>query len=231
MIYSKGVMKRILITLSLITSALITIFAISFAQVRTAESEAPVLAQSAELSRAYFAGGCFWCVEADFEKHEGVSEVISGYMGGTTENPTYKQVVGGRTGHREAVEVIYDPEVISYQELLDIFWRLHDPTDGAGSFVDRGFSYSSAIYVSTEEESILAEGAKQALDESEKFNKAIATEILPATPFYVAEEYHQDYYIKSERRYGFYRSGSGRDTFINRFWKGDSTVYQLPENL
>lgn len=188
------------------------------------------LAQN-ETVTAYFAGGCFWCVEADFEKHDGVFEAISGYMGGTTVNPTYKQVSRGNTGHREAVEVHYDPSIISYQELLDIFWRLHDPTDDKGSFVDRGFHYGSAIYYTTEEERVLAEGAKAALDASAKFNKSVATEITEATPFYVAEEYHQDYYIKSAQRYKFYRNGSGRDRFIDQFWAGDDTVYQLEENL
>ena len=187
-----------------------------------------VLAQE---QRAYFAAGCFWCVEADFEKYDGVSEVISGYMGGEEVNPSYKQVASGRTGHREAVEVHYDPSVISYQELLDIFWRIHDPTDAKGSFVDRGFHYTSAIYYQSEEERILAEGAKEALERSGKFDRPIATEILPATPFYVAEDYHQDFYIKSATRYEFYRTGSGRNAFIDKFWKGDETVYQLEQNL
>lgn len=180
---------------------------------------------------AYFAAGCFWCVEADFEKHEGVTKVISGYMGGEIENPTYKQVSGGRSGHREAVEVHYDPTVISYQELLDIFWRIHDPTDDKGSFVDRGFQYTSAIFYSSEEERILAEGAKEALGSSGKFDRPIATAVLPATPFYAAEDYHQDFYKKSSARYEFYRTGSGRNAFIDRFWKGDETVYQLEQNL
>ena len=189
-----------------------------------------VLAQdeaSGDLATAYFAGGCFWCVEADFEKHEGVAEAISGYMGGELENPTYKQVSSGTTGHREAVEVRYDPEVISYQELLDIFWRLHDPTDAGGSFVDRGFQYGSAIYHANEEQQRLAEGSKEALDASGKFNEPIVTEIAPADEFYVAEEYHQDYYEKSALQYRLYRAGSGRDGFIKRNWKGDTTVYQL----
>ena len=179
------------------------------------------------LERAYFAGGCFWCVEADFEKYDGVAEVLSGYMGGELENPTYKEVSTDTTGHREAVEVIYDPQVISYQELLSIFWRLHDPTDGEGSFVDRGFQYSSAIYVNDDEERALAEGAVEALEASGKFDAPIATEILDATPFYLAEDYHQDYYKKSATKYGFYRRLSGRDQFINSNWEGDDTVYQL----
>ena len=189
-----------------------------------------VLAQdeaSDDLATAYFAGGCFWCVEADFEKHEGVVEAISGYMGGEVENPTYKQVSSGNTGHREAVEVRYNPEVISYQELLDIFWRLHDPTDAGGSFVDRGFHYGSAIYYANEEQQRLAEGSKEALETSGKFDEPIATEIASADEFYVAEEYHQDYYEKSAVRYRFYRAGSGRDGFIKRNWEGDTTVYQL----
>ena len=179
------------------------------------------------LERAYFAGGCFWCVEADFEKRDGVVEVFSGYMGGDLENPTYKEVSTDTTGHREAVEVIYDPDVISYQELLSTFWRLHDPTDGEGSFVDRGFQYSSAIYVQTDEERALAEGAVEALNASGKFDEPIATEILDFSPFYLAEDYHQDYYQKSATKYGFYRRLSGRDQFINGNWKGDDTVYQL----
>lgn len=188
------------------------------------------LAQEGE-KVAYFAAGCFWCVEADFEKHSGVSEVISGFIGGDVANPSYQQVTGGRTGHREAVEVHYDPTVISYQQLLDIFWRMHDPSDDKGSFVDRGFHYTSAIFYSSEEERILAEGAKAALEASAKFAKPIATAILPATPFYAAEDYHQDFYINSSGRYKFYRTGSGRDAFIERFWKGDEMVYQLSENL
>ena len=189
-----------------------------------------VLAQneaSDDLATAYFAGGCFWCVEADFEKHEGVVEAISGYMGGEVENPTYKQVSSGNTGHREVVEVRYDPEVISYQELLDIFWRLHDPTDAGGSFVDRGFHYGSAIYYANEEQQRLAEGSKEALETSGKFDEPIATEISPADEFYKAEEYHQNYYEKSALQYRFYRAGSGRDGFIKRNWEGDTAVYQL----
>ena len=206
-------MKRILVLLvALLVSG-------ALAQNDTADYEG--------LERAYFAGGCFWCVEADFEKHEGVVEAISGYTGGELENPTYKQVSTDTTGHREAVEVIYDPELVSYQELLDIFWRLHDPTDGEGSFVDRGFQYSTAIYVNTNEERALAEGAIEALNASGKFDEPIATEVIDATPFYLAEDYHQDYYKKSATKYGFYRRLSGRDQFVNSNWKDDDTVYQL----
>jgi peptide methionine sulfoxide reductase msrA/msrB len=180
---------------------------------------------------AYFAAGCFWCVEADFEKLPGVLEAVSGYMGGHVSNPTYEEVVRGTTGHREVVAVYYDPEVVSYQELLDAFWRMHDPTDSEGSFVDRGFQYTSAIYTDSETQQRLAEGSKLALMLSGKFDVPIATEILPASVFYEAEAYHQNYYQTNGLRYTFYRFGSGRDQFIGRVWQGDDTVYQLPENL
>ena len=180
---------------------------------------------------AYFAGGCFWCTEADFEKHEGVLAVVSGYMGGHVMNPSYQQITTGTTGHREVVEVHYDSSVISYQELLDIFWRVHDPSDAGGSFVDRGFQYSSAIYVANDYERLLAEGAIAALEASGKFERPIATVVEDISPFYAAEEYHQDYYLNSASRYRFYRSASGRDRFIESVWEGDDTVYQLPENL
>ena len=180
---------------------------------------------------AYFAAGCFWCVEADFEKVEGVAEVVSGYMGGTVEDPTYGQVSSDTTGHRETVEVLYDPDVVDYQQLLDTFWRMHDPTDAGGSFVDRGESYTSAIFYVDEEQQRFAEGSRMALAESGKFDKAIATAIEPADTFYPAEDYHQDYYTENPVRYRIYRTGSGRDGFINAVWEGDTTVYQQPENL
>ncbi len=180
---------------------------------------------------AYFAAGCFWCVEADFEKVEGVAEVVSGYMGGTVENPTYGQVASNTTGHRETVEVLYDPDIVEYQQLLDAFWRMHDPTDAGGSFVDRGESYTSAIFYVNEEQQRLAEGAKTTLAESGKFDEAIATVIEPADTFYPAEDYHQNYYTENPIRYRLYRAGSGRDVFINTVWDGDTTVYQQPENL
>ncbi len=218
--------KTLLFSLSLI---LLTVFAsLAVSQNNSDTAETPMLSTSA-IHKAYFAGGCFWCVESDYEKHEGVIDVISGYMGGTTENPTYQTLKG--SGHREAVEVHYIPDEISYQELLDIFWRLHDPTDADGSFVDRGFVYTSAIWYSNEMEQKLAEGSRDALEASGKFDTPIATQILPFKPFYVAEDYHQDYHKKSTARYKYYRFGSGRDQFINRTWKGDETVYQLPENL
>jgi len=180
---------------------------------------------------AYFAGGCFWCVEVDLEKVDGVIEVISGFMGGHVADPTYQQVVRGDTGHREVVEVRYDPARVEYQALLDAFWRLHDPTDAGGSFVDRGFVYSSAIYVVDDEQRRLAEGSLAALDASQRFDAPIATVIEDAGPFYAAEAYHQNYAANNSLRYRTYRAASGRDRFIAAHWDGDRTVYQLPEHL
>jgi peptide methionine sulfoxide reductase msrA/msrB len=168
---------------------------------------------------AIFAGGCFWCTEADFEKVNGVIEVISGYTGGTVVDPTYEEVSDGGTGHVEAIKVIYDPDKITYEELLDVFWRHVDPTDAGGQFVDRGSQYRSAIFYQNEEERALAEKTKKALDDSGQFEKAVVTDILPLGKFYKAEEYHQDYYKKNPLRYKWYRSGSGRDKFLERAWE------------
>ena len=175
--------------------------------------------QAEETAVATFAGGCFWCVESDFEKVNGVLEAISGYTGGHRENPTYEEVSGGATGHAEAVQVIYDPRRISYSELLDVFWRHIDPTDGSGQFVDRGSQYRSAIFYHDEEQRRLAEASKRALEQSGPFKKPIATEIVKFTVFYKAEEYHQDFYKKQAMRYRSYRSGSGRDPFLKKAWK------------
>ena len=169
--------------------------------------------------RATFAGGCFWCVESDFEKVDGVVAAISGYTGGHTENPTYKQVTTGSTGHAEAVQVIYDPEKVTYKELLDVFWRQIDPTDPGGQFVDRGSSYRSAIFYHDDEQKRLAEESKRELEASGRFNEPIVTEIVKLDKFYVAEEYHQDFYKKSSTRYKLYRYGSGRDQFLEKAWK------------
>jgi len=170
------------------------------------------------LQKATFAGGCFWCIEAPFDKVPGVQSAISGYTGGQTENPTYAQVGQGNTGHLEAVQVSFDPEKISYQELLDVFWRQFDPTDAGGSFHDRGTQYTSAIFYHNEEQKKLAEASKKALDQSGRFSKPIVTPIRPAVKFYPAEDYHQDYYKKNPDHYQRYRSGSGRDKFIKEVW-------------
>jgi peptide methionine sulfoxide reductase msrA/msrB len=167
---------------------------------------------------ATFAGGCFWCTESDFEKIEGGIDVQSGYTGGDRPNPTYKEVSAGKTDHVEAVQVKYDPDKITYQELLDVFWRHVDPTDPGGQFVDRGPKYRSAIFYNTEEERKLAEQSKKDLERSGRFNKPVVTEIVKIKEFYPAEDYHQDYYKKSPYRYKMYRYGSGRDQFIEKTW-------------
>jgi peptide methionine sulfoxide reductase msrA/msrB len=174
---------------------------------------------------AYFAGGCFWCTEADFAKVPGVLDVRSGYMGGASANPTYAQVSRNDTGHREVVEVLHDPDRVSFQQLLDAFWRMHDPSDAGGSFVDRGFSYTSAIYTVDAEQERLAVESRAALDASARLSAPVATEIVAAGPFWLAEDYHQDYAALNPLRYDYYRAASGRDRFIDRVWDGDDTVY------
>jgi peptide methionine sulfoxide reductase msrA/msrB len=170
------------------------------------------------LRKATFAGGCFWCTESDFEKLPGVVKVISGYTGGTKENPTYAEVSSGKTGHVEAVQVYYDPTKITYEELLDYFWKHVDPTDAGGQFVDRGAQYRSAIFYHDEEQKRIADKSKEALGKSGKFNKPIVTEVLKFTKFYEAEDYHQDYYKTHSLKYKFYRHGSGRDQFLEKVW-------------
>jgi peptide methionine sulfoxide reductase msrA/msrB len=168
------------------------------------------------LKTATFAGGCFWCVEADFEKLPWVVEVISGYSGGRGDNPTYGDYAA--KGHVEAVQVIYDPAKVSYQQLLDYFWRHVDPTDPGGQFVDRGPEYRSVIFYHDAEQKRLAEASKQALEKSGRFKKPVVTEILPFTKFYRAEDYHQDYYKTHTLKYKYYRWNSGRDQFIQKVW-------------
>jgi peptide methionine sulfoxide reductase msrA/msrB len=174
-----------------------------------------------QIKIATFAGGCFWCTEADFEKVPGVVKVVSGYTGGSKENPSYKEVSSRTTGHVEAIQVYYDPSEIGYEALLTYFWRHIDPTDPGGQFVDRGSQYRSVIFFHDEEQRRLAETTKEALHRSGRFNKPIVTEILEFTGFYEAEEYHQDYYKKNPLRYRYYRYGSGRDRFLNQIWGSD----------
>lgn len=190
-----------------------------------ANAESQSMDQSLKhLETATFAGGCFWCSESDFEKIEGVMDVISGYTGGQEENPTYKDVSAGKTGHYEAVQVIYDPDRVTYDELLDAFWRHINPTDAGGQFVDRGPQYRTAIFYHSEEQKRLAESAKKELQSAGHFSGPIVTEILPFSTFYRAEEYHQDYYKKSPLRYKYYRYASGRDQFIEENWKNKPVV-------
>lgn len=185
---------------------------------------------------ATFAGGCFWCMESAFEELPGVIEAVSGYTGGHKENPTYEEVCSGTTGHLEAVKVTYDPQKISYQELLEVFWKNIDPTDPEGQFVDRGSQYRTAIFYHNEEQKKLAEESKRKLEELGKFSKPIVTEIRPASTFYPAEEYHQNYYKTCPLRYEIYSAGSGRNEFQKKYWeeednsssKSNSLPFQTP---
>lgn len=167
---------------------------------------------------ATFAGGCFWCMVAPFAELPGVSRVISGYTGGETENPTYAEVCTGQTGHYEAVQITFDPELTSYEKLLSLFWHQIDPTDDSGQFYDRGPSYRTAIFYHDEEQREQAESSKKQLAEHSKFDRPIVTAILPARTFYPAEEQHQEYHKKHPVQYGLYRRDSGRDEFIDRYW-------------
>jgi len=171
--------------------------------------------------KAYFAGGCFWCIESSYEKIDGVIEVISGYSGGEIKDPTYRQVASGKTEHVEAVEVIYDPKKISYSQLVEELWHLIDPNDATGSFYDRGQHYRSVIFYTDSEEKTLAEQSIKALEASNRYAKPIATEITKFSAFYKAEDYHQDYYKKNPVRYKYYRFRSGRDKYLEKVWGDD----------
>ena len=177
-----------------------------------------LFAGSPKKATAYFAGGCFWCMEAPFEKLKGVSAVVSGYTGGTSPNPTYEKVSAGGSGYIEAVRVEYDPSAITYEALLDTFWRNIDPTDNEGQFVDRGSQYRAAVFVSNKGERAAAEKSKSDLKATGVFGKPLVTEILDVGKFYDAEDYHQDYYKKNPIRYKYYRNGSGRDLFLQKIW-------------
>jgi len=174
-----------------------------------------------DLKSATFAGGCFWCTESDFEKIDGVIEVISGYTGGHQKDPNYQQVSAGSTGHAEAVMVRYDSKKISYETLLEVFWRHVNPTDPGGQFADRGSQYRTAIFYHDDLQKKLAEASKKALDQSGRFDKPVVTEIVKLETFYPAEAYHQDYYNKNPIRYKIYRHGSGRDQFLKKTWKSE----------
>jgi len=184
-------------------------------------SEKMAVSATSETARAIFAGGCFWCMEPPFEKLDGVLAVTSGFDGGHKPEPTYRQVSNGETKYAEAIEIVYDPARVSYDKLLEVFWMNIDPTDVGGQFVDRGRQYRTAIFYLNEEQKRQAEASKAALAASGRFSKPIVTEIVPATSFYPAEEYHQDYYQKNPLRYKFYRYNSGRDRFLDRNWGED----------
>jgi len=191
-------------------------------------------AKGSRRKTAIFAGGCFWCMEPPFKLIDGVLEVTAGYTGGHVDNPAYEQVTSGNTGHYEAVRVVYDPERVGYENLLDVFWRQIDPTDDGGQFADRGTQYATAIFYSDDEQRKAAEESKARLNESAVFSNPVVTAILPAVPFYPAEEYHQDYSGKNAQHYLRYKIGSGRAGFLENTWKGreaesvTGTIYSRP---
>ena len=209
-------MKATRISLALL---LLLVTAFTNFQTNASQLDSKIQSPSPQRATAIFAGGCFWCIEADFEKKEGVVQAISGYTGGNEKNPSYKQVAAGRTGHVEAVQVIYDPRKITYLELMEHFWKHIDPTDAGGQFVDRGAQYRSVVFYQNEEQKKLAKQSKETLTKSGVIDGTVITQILPAQNFYRAEEYHQDYYKKNPIRYTFYRFNSGRDQFLQRTWK------------
>jgi peptide methionine sulfoxide reductase msrA/msrB len=215
-------MKTKLMHFSIIVVAVVGSF--MFYKLNKASSKPTPLAAQAKVETAIFAGGCFWCVEASFEKVRGVAEVESGYTGGSLENPTYKQVSNQETKHLEAVRVTYDANKVSYADLLEHFWRMVDPTDDGGQFVDRGESYKSAIFVLNDQQRDDANRSKDSLEKSARFDSLIVTPIIDATEFYLAEDYHQDYYRTHPAKYKTYRYLSGRDQFIKKHW-GDDAHY------
>jgi peptide-methionine (S)-S-oxide reductase len=171
------------------------------------------------LEVATFAGGCFWCMVKPFDEMPGIIKVVSGYTGGSVENPTYEQVCTGTTGHYEAVEITYDPTIFPYEKLLELYWQQIDPTDPDGQFYDRGPSYFASVFYHNDHQKELAEESKKRLQESGRFSKPIVTPILPAKPFYPAEEYHQQYYKKNQAHFESYHVSSGRAPFIEKHWK------------
>ena len=188
----------------------------------TAALTGPAAVAATATAKATFAGGCFWCMEPPFEKLDGVLSVTSGYTGGRKAAPTYEEVSGGGTGHLEAVEILYDPARVSYERLLEIFWRNVDPTDGGGQFCDRGEQYGTAVFVHDEAQKAAAEAAKTALAASKRLPAPVVTPIRPAAAFYPAEEYHQDYWKKNPLRYRYYRGGCGRDDRLEALWGAEA---------
>ncbi len=177
-----------------------------------------VAIEAATPAKAYFAGGCFWCMEEAFEKVDGVIAVVSGYMGGTVADPTYEQVSSGQTGHAESVEVTYDPAKVSYQKLLESFWRNVDPVTPNAQFCDHGNQYRSAIFYGSDEEKRLSEGSKSAIERSKRFSDPIVTQLVKVSTFYQAEEYHQDFYKKNPIRYKYYKFNCGRAQRLEALW-------------
>lgn len=195
-----------------------------FVSTRLTAADAPATPDLSQYQVATFAGGCFWCVEEGFEKIPGVIEAISGYSGGTEPNPTYEQVSSGQTGHTEAVQVYYDPTLITYKGLVEGFWRFMDPTDAQGQFVDRGLQYRPAIFFHDEQQRQVAESSRDNLAASGRYDDPVVIEITPFTTFHEAEGYHQDYYKKNPVRYRFYTHNSGRYQFIEKVWGKDPSL-------
>jgi peptide-methionine (S)-S-oxide reductase len=175
------------------------------------------------LAVATFGSGCFWCTESDFDKVEGVVKTTSGYMGGLTRNPNYEQVSTGRTGHAEVVQITYDPAKVSYEKLLDVYWKNTDPLDASGQFCDKGSQYRPVIFTHTDEQKKIADASKQALIDAKRFNQPIVVEIKTATDFTPAEDYHQDFYKKNPGHYKRYRTGCGRDARLEALWGKPTT--------
>ena len=192
----------------------VTVFLIGIWNVQSASQAAA----GATPGKAYFAGGCFWCMEEVFEKVEGVLSATSGYMGGTVASPSYEEVSAGRTGHAESVEVVYDPAKVSYQKLLDVFWRNVDPITPNAQFCDHGSQYRSAIFFQTDEEKRASDTSKQAIEQSRRFTEPIVTQIVMTSKFYPAEEYHQDFYKKNPVRYKLYKYKCGRAQRLEKLW-------------
>ena len=184
----------------------------------TAQTPAAKSAPPANAARAIFAGGCFWCVESDFDKVPGVISTTSGYIGGSVANPTYEQVSSKGTGHAEAVEIVYDPQKVTYERLVEYFWHTIDPTTKDRQFCDSGTPYRTAIFAQDAEQLKIAQASKAALEKSKPFKEPVVTEIALATKFYPAEAYHQDYYLKNPVRYKYYRGGCGRDARLKELW-------------
>ncbi len=207
-------LKTMVFGLGLASAALSGVGAGAGAEGSTRRAEPP----GAGLAVATFAGGCFWCMEPPFDRMEGVVSTTSGYTDGTVAGPSYKQVSAGGTGHAEAVRVVYDPAKVDYRTLLEVFWRNVDPLDAAGQFCDRGHEYRPAVFAHGEEQRRLAEASKAALAASGRFERPIAVAVEPARDFYVAEDYHQDYYVKNPARYRYYRWNCGRDARLEQVW-------------
>lgn len=185
---------------------------------KPAPSPPPRPPAQTQYATATFAGGCFWCTEADFDKVDGVISTTSGYIGGTVVNPTYEQVSAGRTGHTEAVQVVYDPARVSYAKLVEYFWRTIDPTTVNRQFCDAGSQYRTGIFTHDPEHMRIAQASKATLEKSKPFKEPIVTEVTPATTFYPAEDYHQNYYQVNPVRYRYYRNGCGRDARLKALW-------------